>query len=106
MALALRDQQARGGQRTIAIAGAATQIFPDIADNFDSDRWIRDTADSFGMKSDHIRPVRQRDAIRLQRQQKQQQIEQMQMAAAAAEGYSKTTKAPEPGSPFSEQEAE
>ena len=100
LALALRDQQARGGQRTIAIAGEASQIFPDITDNFDYDKWIRDTAEAYGMKADHIRPVRDRDGIRQQRAQQKQQMEQLAAAQAMAEGYSKTTKAPEPGSPF------
>ena len=59
--------------------------------------------DAFGVKASHVRPMRKVIAMRQQRAAQRQQMEQMQMATAAAEGYSKTTKAPEPGSPFSEE---
>lgn len=104
LALALRDQQAKGGQRWVAILGEAAQIFPEVLDNVEYDEWARDLGDSFGVKSTHIRPKRERDARRQQRATKQQQNEMMQMAGVGAEAYSRTTKAPEPGSPFGEEE--
>ena len=105
LALALRDQQARGGQRWVAILGEVSQIpqFADVADNVESDEWARDLGDALGVKANHVRPKRQVAEIRRQRAAQKQQREQMEMAAVAAEGYSKTTKAPEPGSPFSEE---
>jgi hypothetical protein len=106
LALALRDQQAKGGQRWIATLGEAQAIFPDVTDNVNYDKWARDHGESLGVKNDHIRPIRERDAIREQRAQEQLARQQAELAAMAAEGYQKTTKAPEPGSPLSNQEAQ
>lgn len=103
LALALRDQQARGGQRWVAILGEAAQIFPEVLDNIEYDKWARDLGNAFGVKSDHVRAKREVMEIRQQRAEKQQQMEQLQLMGAAAEGYQKTTKAPEPGSPFGEE---
>jgi hypothetical protein len=104
LALALRDQQAKGGQFWVATVGAAKDIFPDVTDNIDSDKWARDLGESFGVKADHIRPKREVEEIRRQRAAKQQEADQFAMASAAAEGYQKMTKAPELGSPLGEQE--
>jgi len=104
LALALRDQQAKGGQYWVAALGEARQIFPNVTDNVDSDKWSRDLGKSFGVKADHIRPMSDVQEIREMRQQKQQEMEQAQLAAQAAESYGKVTKAPEPGSPLSEGE--
>lgn len=98
LALALRDQQARAGQYWVAALGNAEAIFPGVTDNVDSDKWARDLGESLGVKTDHIRPVRHRDDIRRERQEKQQQMEAAALAQTMAEGYGKTTKAPEPGS--------
>ena len=102
LALALRDQQARGGQQWVAVLGEAQAIFPDVLDNVESDKWSRDLGESLGVKSDHIRPWREVAERRLQRAQEQQEDKQLAAMGAAAEGYSKVTKAPEPGSPLSE----
>ena len=102
LALALRDQQARGGQRWVGTLGEAAQVFPDVLDNVESDKWARDLGEAFGVKSDHVRPMREVIEIRQRRAQKQQEMEQMQLASAAAEGYGKMTKAPEPESPLGE----
>jgi hypothetical protein len=107
LALALRDQQAKGGQRWVAILGEASQIpqLSDVMDNVNGDMWARDLGESLGVKADHIKPVRQRDAERQQRAEAQQAAQQAEMMAAAADSYQKTTKAPEPGSPLSGEEA-
>lgn len=99
LALALRDQQARAGQYWITAMINAGEAVPDLLDNIDTDEWARDLGESLGVKSNQIRPVRKRDEIRRQRAEMQQMAQQVQMAMAAAEGYRKTTKAPEPGSP-------
>jgi hypothetical protein len=106
LALALRDQQARGGQRWIAILGEASQIpqFANVTDNVESDKWARDLGEALGVKADHIRPIRELEEIRDQRALEQQEAKQLQLAGAAAEGYQKVTKAPEPGSPLAEGE--
>ncbi|MCP5006524.1 MAG: hypothetical protein GY941_21680 [Planctomycetes bacterium] len=103
LALALEDQQARGGQHWISIVGEAEQIFPGIKDNVVSDQWARDLGQSLGVSSKHIKPVDERDeerALQIQQRAQQEQIEAAQMASDA---YSKTTKAPEDGSAAAEQ---
>lgn len=98
LALALRDQQSRGLQYWIMALGNMETIWPGAKDNCDYDRAARDLGQSLGVKTDHIRSIRDRDLLRQQRNQQQQQMADMQMAQAAAEGYNKVTKAPEPGS--------
>ena len=98
LALALEDQQARGGQYWVAALGQAEEVFPGVADNVESDAWARDLGESLGVKSTHIRPVRKRDAVRQMRLEQQQQMQAMEAAAATADTYNKATKAPEPGS--------
>jgi hypothetical protein len=104
LALALRDQQARGGQRWVATLGEAQAIFPDVTDNIDYDKWARDLGEAFGVKADHIRSIPELKDRRDQRALDEQEAKQLQLAGAAAEGYQKVTKAPEPGSPLGEQE--
>ena len=98
LALALEDQQARGGQFWITALGEASEIFPGITDNVDADQWARDLGESLGVKSSHIKSVDERDEIRQQRAEQKAQEEKMQMAQIASDAYSKTTKAPEEGS--------
>jgi hypothetical protein len=99
LALALRDQQSKGLQYWVTAGMQMAEGFPDVLDNVDSDTAYRDLGASLGVKTDHIRSVRERDELRQQRAEKQQAIEQLQAAQAMAEGYGKTTKAPEEGSP-------
>lgn len=102
LALALRDQQARGGQYWVAALGQAEAIFPGIKDNVDSDKWARDLGESLGVKTTHIRPKREVEEIRANRQMQMQEQRMAELATVGAEAYSKTTKAPEPGSPLGE----
>lgn len=99
LALALRDQQARGLQYWVAAGAEMATVFPSVVDNVDYDKAYRDLGESMGVKTEHIRPVQDRDEIRQQRAEQQQQAQQMAEAQMMAEGYGKTTKAPEEGSP-------
>ena len=64
----------------------------------DSDKGYRDLGASLGVKTDHIRPVDERDELRDEREQQIEQQQQLEIASQLAEGYGKTTKAPEEGS--------
>jgi hypothetical protein len=98
LALALEDQQARGGQYWVSAVGEAEALFPGVKDNVDSDEWARDLGESLGVKGSHIRPARKRDEIRRQRAEQMAAQQQLETAAMAADAYGKTTRAPEPGS--------
>jgi hypothetical protein len=99
LSLALRDQQSKGLQYWIAALGQMEPIFPGVKDNVDHDKAARDLGESLGVKTDHIRPVRDRDEIRRMRQEAQQAQMQMAMLEQAAKGYKDTTSAAEKGSP-------
>jgi hypothetical protein len=98
LALALEDQQAKGGQYWVQALGEASQIFPGVIDHVDQDQWARNLGESFGVKADEIRDMDTVEKIRQQRMEQAAQQEQMQAAQLAADAYNKTTKAPEEGS--------
>lgn len=98
LALALRDQQSRGLQYWAMAGMNLSQAFPEILDNVEQDKAFRDLGESLGVKTTHIRPMREVEKIRQQRAAKQQAMEQAAMAEQLASSYDKTTKAPEPGS--------
>jgi len=98
LALALEDQQSKGGQYWVEALGGVSELFPGVTDNINSDQWARDLGESLGVKSTHIKPIDERDEEREMRAAQQQAMQQMEMAQAGAEAYGKTTKAPEEGS--------
>jgi len=98
LALALEDQQARGGQFWATALAEAEQTFPGVKDNLDADQWARDLGESLGVSSNHIKPIEQRDAERQALIDLAAQQEQLEMAQTASDAYAKTTKAPEEGS--------
>lgn len=98
LALALRDQQSRGLQYWVEAGMAMSEKFPGILDNVEADDAYRDLGRSLGVKTTHIRPLPNVEKVRQQRAQDQAKLEAAEMAAMAAEGYGKTTKAPEQGS--------
>jgi len=99
LALALRDQQSRGFQYWVGIGQQMEQSFPGVTDNVAADEAFRDLGQALGVKTTHIRPVPERDAIREERRKATQAQEQAQLAQAAANVYNQGTKAPEEGSP-------
>jgi hypothetical protein len=99
LSLALRDQQSKGLQYWIAALGQMEPIFPGVKDNVEYDKAARDLGESLGVKTDHIRPIRQRDEIRAARQQAIQAQRQAEMLSEAAQGYKSTKEAAEKGSP-------
>ena len=98
LALAIRDQQARGLQYWATALAEMEDTWPGITDNLDADEAARDLGRSLGVKTTHIRSIRERDKRREQRAAAEAELQAVQMAATAAEGYGKTTKAPEAGS--------
>ena len=96
--LALRDQHVRAFEYWVAMIGQMEDTFPGVKDNVEYDTAIRDFGEFVGVKSTHIRSVRDRDIIRQQRQQMQEEQRQLELAQTIAQGYSQTTKAPESGS--------
>jgi hypothetical protein len=98
LAKALEDQQARGFEQWVDRVAVMSDVFPGAQDNVDYDRAVRDLGDAYGVKSDHIRPVRERDMMRQQRQEEIEAQKAAELAAMAAQGYGQTVKKPESGS--------
>jgi len=99
LALALRDQQSRGLQMWVTAGANMEQTFPGITDNVDADKAFRDLGISFGVKTDHIRPVRERDQMRKAEAEAAQAQQEMAAQMANAQTYKDTAKAPDDGSP-------
>ena len=98
LALALKDQHVRAFEFWVGLIGTMNEVFPGVADNVDSDEAIRDIGQFLGVKTNHIRSERDRDAKRAEDAKAAQADRQLEIAAMAAQGYGQTTKAPEPGS--------
>ena len=98
LVLMLRQYQTQAFERWVAFVAGADQIFPGVKDNVDADSAIRDMADSFGVKAEHKRTIRSRDALRKQRSQDLATEQAAEAQAQLAQGYKQTTRAPEEGS--------
>jgi hypothetical protein len=89
ISLLAQAQQAVGAsaiERTMAFAGNMVAVFPDIVDNIDADKAVRDYGEIVGIAPDMMNDsstVEQSRAARAEEQQKQQMVEQ---AGAAAQG--------------------
>ena len=102
LALALKSQQARGFQMWAEFVGAMEAIFPGVKDNISADRAIRRQGRAFGVHIEDMASPEEVAAARQQRALEAQQQKAAELAAMAAEGYDKTNKAPEQGSPAGE----
>ncbi len=98
LVLALKRHQAQAFMQWVTFVGQMESVFPGATDNVDSDRAIRDMGDAFGVRADHKRSIKDRDAIREQRAQMLQAKQAMEVQAHLAQGYKQTTRAPEEGS--------
>ena len=98
LALALKNQEAKGFQQWAEFGGAMAELFPGVLDNVDSDKAFRRQGRAFGINAEDMATEEEVEARRLQRRQQQQQME-LQLAEMAAKGYGQTNTAPEEGSP-------
>jgi hypothetical protein len=73
-------------ERIMGFAGNLVAVFPDVADNFDSDEAVRQYSEILGNSPDLLRDSRQVQSIRDQRAQQQQAEQAATMAGQAAHG--------------------
>jgi hypothetical protein len=64
LALALKNQQIRGFQQWLTVIAEMEEVFPGSKDNVNADEAIRDMAQSFGVKPEHIMPKQKIEEIR------------------------------------------
>ena len=98
LALAMRDQQARGFVQFADLVSVLDPVFPGAKDIVNIDRALPEIAFSFGMKVEHLSTQEEIEEIRRVRAERLAEQEAKELAQIAASGYGQTTKAPEQGS--------
>ena len=98
LALAMRDQQARGFVQFADLVSALDPVFPGAKDIVSIDRALPDIAFSFGLKVEHLNTREEIEEIRRVRAEQLAEQQAKELAQMAAQGYGQTTKAPESGS--------
>lgn len=82
--LALQELEDQAADGVVAAAGQAASIYPDILDNFNLDKWIRNKAITQGTNNDLTREWDEVEKIRAERnQQRAEQAAMMQAQEAA-----------------------
>ena len=72
-------------ERTLGFAGNLVAVFPEIVDNIDADKAIREYSEILGNAANLLIDKEQVDAMRAQRQADQAQMMQQQQQAAMAQ---------------------
>jgi hypothetical protein len=98
LALSMRDNQVRAFEYWANLGASMADFFPGITDNVEYDKAYRDIGDFLGVKSDHIRPVDERDGVRQQRAEEMARQQQLEALQVGSDAYAKTGKSPEDGS--------
>ena len=98
LALALRNQQAKGFQQFAGFLSDMSQMIPEAPDFLDANDAIPDMARSFGVKEEHIATEEERVEKRKVRQAEKQAIMMAQAAQVAGGAYKDTSKKAEEGS--------
>jgi hypothetical protein len=99
LAMAMRDLQARGFERGIALISNMSAVFPEVRDEINLDRAIPDILINYGMKMEHLNTPEEKAAIRKQRAQEVAQQKALQVAQVGSKAYSDTSQKAEAGSP-------
>jgi hypothetical protein len=102
LALALKNQEAKGAQAWVGMVGEIEQIEPGVKDNINFDKVVRRQGRILGVNPEDMATAEEVLAKREARAQQLQEQKALEMAAMAAEGYGKTNQAPEAGSPAGE----
>ena len=98
LALALRDQHVIAFDNWLGFNERMEALQPGTIDNIDFDEAARDLARFMGVKESHIRPLAERDEIRVERQRQEAEQAALEQAQILAQSYGQTTAAPEAGS--------
>lgn len=99
LALAIRDMQSRGFERSMAMIGNMAAIFPDVKDEINLDRAMPDILVNYGMRVEHLNTLEEKAALRQKRAKDEAQQKAAMAAQIASKSYSETTAAPDGGSP-------
>lgn len=99
LAIALKNQQARGFQQFMVWLGAMEEIIPGSVDYIDAPGAIRRQGRSFGINEEDLATDDEVAEKKKGRAEAQQKLEAAQAAEVASSAYQKTSKAAEAGSP-------
>lgn len=100
IALSMKRQSAMGWLQTESTLQGLAAVRPDLMDNFDTDRIVRDVAESNGCEASWLRKSDERDRIRADRRKAEQEQQEQEQAAAVMSSAGQLGKRPEAGSPM------
>lgn len=100
IALSMKRQSAMGWIQTEGTIQGIAASRPDVLDNFDADRIVRDIAESNGCDGAWFRRTDERDRIREDRQKALMEQQQQEQAKAVMSSAGQLGKRPEAGSPM------
>jgi len=98
MSNTLSSGQTTAFQQWVAIGQQMEETYPGTIDNVNVDGGYRRLGRTLGVHADDMNTPEQRAEIRRQRLEEYQKKQMAELAQMAAQGYSQTTGAPEPGS--------
>lgn len=99
LALALRDQQARGFLQFAEFVSGVAEFFPAAIDSLAMERALPRMARAFGVNPEDLSTEEERGAKQQKRDEEAQQIKQMQAAQVASRSLKDASDKPEAGSP-------
>jgi hypothetical protein len=102
LAMAMKEFQARGFERAMALMANAMPTFPDMKYQINLDRTMPDILTTYGMKIEHLNTPEEKTALRAQDAEREQMMAQLAQMQAQSESYKNTQKSPEQGSPAAE----
>lgn len=99
LAMAMKEFQARGFERAMALMERGVNVFPEISDQINLDRAMPDILTTYGMKIEHLNTPEEKEEIRAKRAEQEQMMKEMAEMDAQSKAYKDTQKSPEAGSP-------
>jgi len=102
LAMAMKEFQARGFERAMALMATSANVFPDIRDQINLDRAMPDILTTYGMKIEHLNTPEEKETIRAERAEREDMMKRIAQMEAESKAYKNTQKSPEANSPAAE----
>jgi len=102
LAMAMKESQARGFERAMALMETGQNVFPDMKYQINIDRAMPDILTTYGMKIEHLNTPEEKELLRQQDAEREQMVKQIADLQSQSQAYKNTQKAPEEGSPAAE----
>jgi len=103
LAMAMKEFQARGFERAMALMETGQNIFPDMKYQINIDRAMPDILTTYGMKVEHLNTPEEKELLRQQNAERERMVKEIADLQSQSQAYKNTQKAPESGSPAEKQ---